>query len=448
MKQLKKLLSSLLIISLVINVPAFAKIKSITVVGEETKQETTKQKEEETTIEETTTAKEITKKTNNTTKTTQAQTTVAGSSEAKNEIVPPENQINQDLIAANLAQEKALQEQANRIAALQQELKAATTPMSYAGAWTKEEGFWVFYEVSTNQKLKNRFLDYGGKAYYFDQLGHMTVGWKLINNKWYYFNKNGDMQKGWLETSTDAWYYLDPETGVMQNSDRIIDGELFNFSSDGLWIKNINQVEKENLSVYVKSIVRYVTSMHKLKKVNPEKEFKEKINKIIDGLPKDVLSRIASQVENIYICMEQENQNKNYLRSVSYKDEDGQREYEYLPFTSTKTNIFVMGNNEYNLYYGIGEWLAKTIKYKLQALYNTSVWKVIHSNQSGDIDELLSLTGTNGLIFYSADQLTSLSCAIGWFLMDPMVLKETNDTAYKFIAQYIDITVGSPLIYE
>lgn len=188
--------------------------------------------------------------------------------------------------------------------------------------------------------------------------------------------------------------------------------------------------------------------MSKLKKVNPEKEFKDKINKIIDGLPKDVLSRLASQIENIYICMEQENENKNYLRSVSYKDEDGTREYEYLPFNSSKTNIFVMGNNEYNLYYGIGEWLAKTIKYKLQALYNTSVWKVIHSNQSGDIDELLSLTGTNNLIFYSADQLTSLSCAIGWFLMDPMVLKETNETVYKFIAQYIDITVGSPLIYE
>ena len=122
-------------------------------------------------------------------------------------------------------------------------------------------------------ELKNRFLDYGGKAYYFDQLGHMSVGWKLINNKWYYFNKNGDMQKGWLETSTDAWYYLDPETGVMQNSDRIIDGELFNFSSDGLWVKNINQVEKESLSVYVKSLVRYVNTMSKLKKVNPEKEF-------------------------------------------------------------------------------------------------------------------------------------------------------------------------------
>ena len=245
MKQMKKLLSSLLIISLIINVPTFAKIKSITVVGEETKQETTKQKEEETTIKETTTVKETTKKINST-KTTQAQTTVAGSSETKSEIVPPENQINQDLIAANLAQEQALKEQANRIAALQQELKEATTPMSYAGAWTKEEGFWVFYEASTNQKLKNRFLDYGGKAYYFDQLGHMSVGWKLINNKWYYFNKNGDMQKGWLETSTDAWYYLDPETGVMQNSDRIIDGELYNFSSDGLWVKNINQVEKES----------------------------------------------------------------------------------------------------------------------------------------------------------------------------------------------------------
>lgn len=444
MKQMKKLLSSLLIISLMINVPTFAKIKSITVVGEETKQETTK--EEETTIEETTTVKETTAKKNNSTKKTE--TTAANNQAKAAEIAPPENQINQDLIAANLAQEKALQEQADRIAALQQELKAATTPMSYAGSWTKEGGFWVFYEASTNQKLKNRFLDYDGKAYYFDQLGHMSVGWKLINNKWYYFNKNGDMKKGWLETSANAWYYLDPETGIMQNSDRIIDGELFNFSSDGLWIKNINQVEQKSLAVYVKSLVRYVNTMSKLKKVNPDKEFKDKINKIIDGLPKDVLSRISSQIDNIYICMEQESQNKNYLRSVSYKDEYNQREYEYLPFNSTKTNIFVMGNNEYNLYYGIGEWLAKTIKYKLQALYNTSVWKVIHSNQSGDIDELLSLTGTNGLIFYSADQLTSLSCAIGWFLMDPMVLKEANNTTYKFINQYIDITTGSPLIYE
>lgn len=459
MKQMKKVIVNILLFSLLLNNVSFAKIKAITikrdnsdikVVEEETtaQEETTVQKEE---------AKQEETKSKQKQKTAET-TTIAGQSQATNTsnvIMPAEStpssalkKANEDLIAANLAQQKAMMEQANRIAALQQELKEATTPMSYAGVWTREDGFWVFYEASANTKLKMRFLEYGGKNYWFDQLGHMATGWKYINGKWYYFDKNGAMVKGWFEYSTDAWYYLDPETGVMQTSDRIIDGELYNFSADGLWVKNINQVEQASLAAVVKSQVRYVKNKNKLQKVNADSEYKKKINKIIDSLPKDVLSRMASQLENIYICMNQDDESKNYLRSVGYKDEDGTRNYEYLPFMTTKTNIFINGNNEFNLYYGIGEWLAKTIKYKMQALYNTAVWKVIYSNNSGDIDCLLALTGTNGLIFYTADQLTSLACAIGWFLMNPSELKEVSDTSYKFIAQYIDITVGSPLIYE
>lgn len=37
--------------------------------------------------------------------------------------------------------------------------------------------------------------------------GELTVGWKLINNKWYFMNNNGIMQRGWVQTNGN-WYYL------------------------------------------------------------------------------------------------------------------------------------------------------------------------------------------------------------------------------------------------
>jgi hypothetical protein len=37
--------------------------------------------------------------------------------------------------------------------------------------------------------------------------GELSLGWKLINNKWYFMNNNGIMQRGWVQTSGN-WYYL------------------------------------------------------------------------------------------------------------------------------------------------------------------------------------------------------------------------------------------------
>ena len=55
---------------------------------------------------------------------------------------------------------------------------------------------------------------------------------------------------------------------------------------------------------------------------------------------------------------------------------------EELPFDSSKKYIYIDGTNPYNLYYGIGEFLGRNIEYQQKPLYNTSVWKVLCSNQN------------------------------------------------------------------
>lgn len=319
----------------------------------------------------------------------------------------------------------------------------SNTIFNSTGKWEKENGFWVFYNFD-GIKLKNSWLNYNNNTYYLDDFYHMSVGWKYIDRKWYYFNKNGEMQTGWLQLGENEWYYLNND-GVMVNTDTYIDGKVERFNSDGKWVQDASSYDRNQLADYVYSLTKFVNNKNSQKTVSVNGDYKKEIKEIYQNLPKDVLSRIIQECSAIYICMNQGSDgSKEYLSAVSYKDDDGERSTEYLPYSASKKYIYINGANKYNLYYGIANFLTYHYKFQGDFVYNTSVWKVIHQNNNGELDELMSLTGDHDLIVYIGDERTSLTSAMGWYLMDPILLQEANPTIFKFIAQFLGRDYGTP----
>ena len=76
--------------------------------------------------------------------------------------------------------------------------------------------------------------------------GDLTIGWKLIDNKWYFMNKDGIMQKGWVQ-SNGNWYYL-YDNGQMASNTITPDG--YKVDENGKWdfgkeILNVNNNTEE-----------------------------------------------------------------------------------------------------------------------------------------------------------------------------------------------------------
>lgn len=82
-----------------------------------------------------------------------------------------------------------------------------------------------------------------GQAIYYDK-GELTIGWKLLNNKWYYMNNNGIMQKGWVQWNS-SWYYL-YDNGEMASDTVTPDG--YKVDQSGKWDlgKAISNLDKQN----------------------------------------------------------------------------------------------------------------------------------------------------------------------------------------------------------
>ena len=345
----------------------------------------------------------------------------------------------------NLEEYNRLLAEYNRLLTeMQQNSTQANNPI---GTWKVENNNWVFYD-NLNRKVYNKWITYNNNTYYFDQYGYMAVGWKKIGINWYYFNKNGSMFTGWLEYNKDEWYYLDAETGKMADSDKYINGEFFNFNRDGKWIKNVDDYEKNDLAKVVNGMVKYVNNKTNLKNYsNVPSEYKKQVTDIINMLPKYVLNQLIQSCEYIYICMDMGE--KNWIRSVSYKDEDGDRSTDYLPFSASKKQITIDGSNVYNLYYGIGCFLATNMKYQNYYISETAVWKTIFKNPNGELDELFSLSysGPFNLAIYISDANTALSCAIGWYLLDPIELSTTNAAINKYVVSLLGRQSESPADY-
>lgn len=57
-------------------------------------------------------------------------------------------------------------------------------------------------------------------------------GWSSQNGSWYFYDKTGELHKGWLLDGGD-WYYLTPDTGIMQTGFLTVDGKTYYLQGNG-----------------------------------------------------------------------------------------------------------------------------------------------------------------------------------------------------------------------
>ena len=69
--------------------------------------------------------------------------------------------------------------------------------------------------------------------YYLDpETGIMQTGWKQIGNKWYYLRSSGAMTTGWYQEGS-TWYYLDAENGDMKTGWQYLGNKWYYLRSSG-----------------------------------------------------------------------------------------------------------------------------------------------------------------------------------------------------------------------
>ena len=69
--------------------------------------------------------------------------------------------------------------------------------------------------------------------YYLDpETGIMQTGWQYLGNKWYYLRSSGAMATGWYQDGS-SWYYLDAENGDMKTGWASINGYWYYLRSSG-----------------------------------------------------------------------------------------------------------------------------------------------------------------------------------------------------------------------
>lgn len=82
--------------------------------------------------------------------------------------------------------------------------------------------------------VKEDFITYQGKTYYFDEKSEKVTGWQEINGSKYYFSKKGVMKTGWMEKGQDKYYF--DETGIMHSGWMRLDDEKYYFDQDGIMV--------------------------------------------------------------------------------------------------------------------------------------------------------------------------------------------------------------------
>lgn len=121
--------------------------------------------------------------------------------------------------------------------------------------WHMADGSWYYYEGGS--AASGEWLDISGERYLFDDGGAMVTGWYKracgLTDRRYYFHPDGAMATGWTEIDGSwhfflsdgmldtgwlriggSWYYADPASGgIIQGSNRIIDGVMYSFDAAG-----------------------------------------------------------------------------------------------------------------------------------------------------------------------------------------------------------------------
>ena len=109
--------------------------------------------------------------------------------------------------------------------------------VNYIG-WQKIDGNWYYF--NSKSEAVDGWNIINGTKYYFGKTNHfMYTGYKVISGDLYYFNGSGACQgldnafTGWHQQDGD-WYYI--QKGHVTTGTIAVDGRLYGFDSNGVWI--------------------------------------------------------------------------------------------------------------------------------------------------------------------------------------------------------------------
>ena len=109
-----------------------------------------------------------------------------------------------------------------------------------ASGWTKIDNDWYFFLTDGHMARSGRwFLDDTDNIYFLQDSGALVSqeGWYAESGEWYYVGSDGILITGWKKVGNN-WYYLESPYGAMVYDTSIeIDGEMYTFDSNGVWIK-------------------------------------------------------------------------------------------------------------------------------------------------------------------------------------------------------------------
>lgn len=120
--------------------------------------------------------------------------------------------------------------------------------------WIYDEGYWYYLQKSGGFDARINSLTVGEPVrgwakdysllhdeeeikaapwYYLDpETGIMQTGWKQLGNKWYYLRSSGAMATGWYQEGS-TWYYLDEPNGDMKTGWQYLGNKWYYLRSSG-----------------------------------------------------------------------------------------------------------------------------------------------------------------------------------------------------------------------
>ena len=94
----------------------------------------------------------------------------------------------------------------------------------YAG-WLKYGGAWYWLNPETGVMAVG-VVEIDGMGYHFAQSGALTYGWEFDNGSWYYSNGSGVLMSGWYSYN-GGWYYFQEGTYAMYEGMIDFGGQLY-----------------------------------------------------------------------------------------------------------------------------------------------------------------------------------------------------------------------------
>lgn len=91
-----------------------------------------------------------------------------------------------------------------------------------AKGWTQD--FHVIFGIDRSKPAPWYYLD--------PETGIMQTGWKQLGNKWYYLRSSGAMATGWYQEGS-TWYYLDEPNGDMKTGWQYLGNKWYYLRSSG-----------------------------------------------------------------------------------------------------------------------------------------------------------------------------------------------------------------------